>query len=172
MHSPVDASPGGPSVAESITRINLAIDMLSSGMRPPLIARHLHLPGHMLRRLWEQVNGRPAPRGQFPPDSTRLLTVPGATAEAVAWWSVYDRLGSDAGVNVHRTIDLNLLLRAHRQYRLLSPPRSDRGLSLQGTYFIARDIVTHTIEVHYCKSCRIHYLYHLQASLVSCPFCG
>ncbi|GBE49165.1 transcriptional activator FlhC [bacterium BMS3Bbin13] len=172
MNSHVDSIPNGPTVAEIISRIDLAIAMLSSGMRPPLIARHLHLPGHMLRRLWEQVNGRPAPRGQFPPDSTRLLTAPGATTEAVAWWSVYYRLGSDAGVNVHRAIDLTLLLRAHRQYRLLFPPKPDRGLSLQGTYFIARDIVTHTVEVRYCKSCRIHYLYHLQASLVSCPFCG
>ncbi len=171
MHSLVDSSPGGQTVAEIIGRIDLAIAMLSSGMRPPLVARHLHLPGHLLRRLWEQVNGRPAPRGQFPPDSTRLLTAPGAMSEAVAWWSVYYRIGSDVGVNVHRTIDLKLLLRAHRQYRLLSTPTPDRGLSFQGTYFIARDIVTHTVEVHYCKSCRIHYLYHLQASLVSCPFC-
>ncbi|HQU15492.1 MAG: hypothetical protein B7Z66_12260 [Chromatiales bacterium 21-64-14] len=157
-----------PSFPDMLRRMDLAISLIRQGVRPPITARLTALPGSALRKIWEQIHNKSAPRGQFPPDATRILIATGAAIEAAVWYAVYSRCAEVEHLSFRTRIIPELLIRSHRIYRFEC---HNHRLNLQQTYFIARDLVTQLLNTRYCPSCRVHYFYHLQAGLVTCPFC-
>lgn len=162
--------PADADIPDAIVKLDLALRLIRNGVRPPIASRLTALPNQVVRKLWESHFHTPAPRGQFPPDSTRILSRTGIAEEGALWLAIYRRICYYYSVRITSRVHATALLDAYRTLRIVLSQQV--RLTLQQTYFIARDLVTGTLETRYCTTCRAHYLYHLPSTLISCPFCA
>lgn len=157
-------------MASNITEWQLAERMIQFGMRPPLVSATTRLPLTALRDLWHTIHGQRPPSGLLPDNSLGLLRRYRHVVHANLFFAIYYK---SAGEVAFKTANNGTVLSAYESYlELVKQMEMAPVIELTAAWYIARDLRSQILEKHYCRKCKVHYLYSLQLDLTHhCPFC-
>jgi len=145
-----------------------AIKMIKAGVRPPVVHLATGLPQARLRELYQQVHGRPAPRGRVPLTAARQIKSVTEAMEAMLFARLYLNMAGDAGAfNGH--MDSSLVIDA---YHLYVRTLAGQALDVTLAWYLARDIRDGAIKVRACPKCKAEYLYEPDSPFLrTCHLC-
>ncbi|MCK9171941.1 MAG: flagellar transcriptional regulator FlhC [Desulfuromonas thiophila] len=148
----------------------LAEKMVAMGARPPIISSSFDAisPG-MARSLWKEIHGTGSPNGLCPNNSLGRLRNNTMALHANMFFLCYARRGS----HVLKTADPAEIMESYEGYiEAMNRSGFDAALDFQTAWYIARDIRSHILEVKFCRSCRVNYLFEpSMSSLSQCQLC-
>lgn len=142
-----------------------ALKMIQAGVRPPVVHLATGLAKTKLRELYQEVHGRPAPRGRVPENAYRLITSVAEAMEALAFGNVYRYLAGPQPKELNQKLDSSLVLDAYQVYR---EKVAVKPLDVTTAWYLARDIRNGTIVFRKCRQCHTEYLYDLRSPFLRC----
>lgn len=156
---------------ESIEMLDIAVRLLSGGVRPTHVESVTKVSKHRLSALWNDIHGHPA-KGQTPTFAYTFLKNSRSAKQAAIYLSVYRAI-----VNEHEgkigPDDLKLFLNSFDFYTAYN--RGFRTLSMEQCFYLWRDYRKKSLVLRNCSRCRTNYVYseHQDAAdcLRSCQHC-
>lgn len=158
-------------VSTNISDWQIAEKMMQMGMRPPLVSATTRLPLTVLRNLWQSIHGKRPPSGLLPDNSLGLLRRYRHVVHGNLFFSIYFKM---AGESIFKTANNATILAAYETYlEMVKQMEMVPLIELTAAWYIARDLRSQILEKHYCRKCKVPYLYSLQLDLTHhCPFCN
>jgi len=147
----------------------LAEELIRRGVRPPIVQALTEVSISVARSLWKQTHGTSSPRGLCKYNATSFIPTMNHALHASIFYMVYRRHNP----KVEKSLDTNRVIEAFDSYKLkMQQLGIDVLLDCTACIYIARDLRTCSLEPVFCRTCRVSYLYNLEArSLSKCPFC-
>jgi predicted Zn-ribbon and HTH transcriptional regulator len=151
-------------IAREISALNVAMEMIKEGLRPPIVHAATGLCRNRIRELFRSIHGRPAPQGRVSEHAFSRLKTRGQIIEGTTFYQVYHR---QCGDRIFQILDPKLFIEAYRVYKAVS-----RCLDVTTAWYIARDLKENTLTPRKCKNCGRTYLYdHRSDRMIRCPLC-
>ncbi|MFA5183594.1 MAG: FlhC family transcriptional regulator, partial [Syntrophales bacterium] len=142
------------------------MEMMKVGLRPPIVHAATGLCRNRLRRMYQEIHGKPAVQGRVSKYAYNRLKTKSQVMEATGYYQVYHRLG---GEQIFRGVDPVLFITAYQSYKGCSRC----GIDGTTAWLIARDLRENYLTPRRCEACGREYLYTPRSDLMnSCPLCA
>lgn len=152
-------------IAREISEMNLAVEMIKEGMRPPIVHAATGICRNRIRQLYRSINGKPAPQGRVAEHAFSRLNSKKKVIEGATFYQVYH---NHCGDRIFRILDPKLFLEAYRVYKAVS-----RSVDITTAWCIARDLREKVLTPRQCRACGRTYLYDRRSDrMVRCPRCN
>jgi len=146
----------------------LAIEMITIGIRTPIVSLHTGISPEILRELHHSIHGRGAVAGQLP-ESTGIVAKRSDFVSASIFMNLYIIVG---GPNVHRAIDIVSLMKAYKIYTSSIIDQSERAIDCTDAWVLARDLRSKIISMRLCECGAYHITFEEHRLEQRCPTCG
>jgi flagellar transcriptional activator FlhC len=149
--------------------IEIATKMIERGARPPIVSATVGISKETVRALWRDITGKRPPQGLCPYNCLTKLATHNAATHGNLFFLVYARRGDE----VMRTADPEEIIAAYDSYEQNMVEAGHKAeIDFTTAWYIARDLRSLFLEVRYCRTCRLHYIYHADTPTLSdCPYC-
>lgn len=157
---------------ESIRRLNVAVTLLSGGIRPTNVEAVTRLPKVTLSELWREMYGRPA-KGQTPTFAYTFMRSMDMNKGCSLFATLYKNIAGNVTGDTTSLEDVEIFIRSYERY--LNMAGSGAVLSMEQAYYVWRDLRKGFIQLRPCNRCGAAYLYsaHYEATgyVRQCQYC-
>lgn len=162
---------------KDIKNIQIACDLIESGLRLPLVNSLSGIESRrLLRCLWKEIYGeRPAP-GQLPDSVIRYIKDYQAAAELAGFVALYRSIqeSQDQSSSYDRVRNFKLILKPLTLLETCKEFKKLTGISIDinAGYYVVRDIIFEIVLYATCKSCSASFIFDpSKRHTERCPFC-
>lgn len=162
---------------KDIKNIQIACDLIESGLRLPLVNSLSGIESRrMLRGLWKEIYGEKPNPGQLPDSVIRYIKDYQSAAELAGFVALYRSIqesqGQFASYDGVRNFNLVLnpltLLESWKEFKKLTGTCID----INAGYYVVRDIIFEIVLYATCKSCSASFIFDpSKRHTERCPFC-
>lgn len=157
---------------ESIEMLDIAVRLLSGGVRPTHVEAVTRVSKHRLSALWNSIHGHPA-KGQTPAFAYTFIKNGRAAKQAAIYLSVYRAMVKEYGEIGIGPDDLKLFLNSFDFYATYS--RGFNTMDMEQCFYLWRDYRKKALFLRFCSRCQSNYAHsdHQDAAdcLRSCQHC-
>jgi hypothetical protein len=157
---------------ESIEMLDIAVRLLSGGVRPTHVESVTKVSKHRLSALWNSIHKHPA-KGQTPAFAYTFIKNGRVAKQAGIYLSIFRAMVKEyEGIGVGQD-DLKLFLNSFDFYATYS--RGFNTLNMEQCFYLWRDYRKKSMFLKFCSRCQSNYAYsqHQDAAdcLRSCQHC-
>lgn len=157
---------------ESIRHLNVAVTLLSGGVRPTNVEAITRLPKATLSELWREMYGRPA-KGQTPTFAYTFMRSMDMNKSCSLFATLYRNIAGNVTGDATSLADVETFIRSYERYRNMAG--SGAVLTMEQAYYVWRDLRKGFIHLKQCNRCGAAYLYstHYEATgyVRKCQYC-
>lgn len=152
----------------------IARDLISAGLRLPIVRILTGVGIKILRTLWKDIYGSSPKNGRLPDTILSFIDSYDSAAKLAAFVAIHKTV---YGVSVPASVDDKLnylpmtpqsLLNAWRDFQLISTT----DLDINAAYYAVRDVSMQIVMLTKCRSCDARFIYDSgKKHTECCPFC-
>lgn len=157
-----------------LNNLIIARDLISAGLRLPIVGRLTGVGTRILRKLWKEIHGTSPKNGRLPDTVLSFIEDYDSAAKLAAFVAIHKTI---YGVSVPASVDDKLnhlsltpqsLLSAWREFQIISTA----NLDINAAYYAVRDVSIQIVMFIKCRTCDARFIYDPRKKYTECcPFC-